>query len=184
MSKKYKFKKRRKSLNPYIVFAMFAICLIFVSTGYALLSDTLTINGKATFLDSSGGSDYEIGNSTYTVGDNGFWTNPDGLYVYGVQINVTNLDDTYTDHLEIAFDVPEGFYYDEGYMYNVWQAQSITFVNNRVTILFQSYCSYLALEETVTIWPQLSFYSETDLTITNLTLNGKLATCTSALLEY
>lgn len=46
MYKKYKIKRKNK-LNKYLIFAILAIGLIFMSCGYALWSDSLKITGKA-----------------------------------------------------------------------------------------------------------------------------------------
>ncbi len=50
MLKKYKIKKRKKIINPYLIFVIFAISLLFVSYGYSYLSDNMTITGKANIL--------------------------------------------------------------------------------------------------------------------------------------
>lgn len=46
MYKKYKIKKKNK-FNIYVIFALLAIGLIFMSFGYALWSESLKIEGKA-----------------------------------------------------------------------------------------------------------------------------------------
>lgn len=45
--KKYKISKRKKNINPYYIFLIFAISLLFVSSGYAIFSDNLYIKGTA-----------------------------------------------------------------------------------------------------------------------------------------
>lgn len=178
--KKYKIRKRRKLISPYVIFALFAISMLLVSTGYALFNEKLNIVGQANFLEST---PYEPGNSIYSYVDNGDWPNPDGTYTYGIKIIIKNLDDTISNNLEIAFDLPEGFVYDSSSSYNIWQADSCTFSNNRLTIKFKSFASYFGQGDTLTIWPQLKFESENvpEEIITNLTINGKLATLDSTL---
>ena len=178
--KKYKIRKRKKLISPYVIFAIFAISMLLVSTCYALFNEKLNIVGQANFLDST---PYEPGNSIYNYLENGDWPNQDGTYTYGTQIIIKNLDETITDNLEIAFDLPEGFVYDSSSSYNIWQADSFSFSNNRLTIKFKSYASYFAKGDTLTIWPQLKFESENvpNEIITNLTINGKLTTLDTTL---
>ena len=94
MFKKYKIKKRKKSVNPYYIFVIFAIALLFVSYGYSYLSDNMTIKGKANIL-AKGGEDVEYGNSTYKWKPTYNWQNGDGSYVYAMQIDITNLDEDF-----------------------------------------------------------------------------------------
>lgn len=174
MSKKYKFKKRRKSLNPYIVFAMFAICLIFVSTGYALLSDTLTINGKATFLDSSGGSDYELGDSTYTYSVLSTWANASGGITYQIEIDYLNLDGE-INGWELKFDLPDGFLVTS----NIWQSSSVSLSGNTVTLKDNGWNAGIPNNEITKFNFILDFdRADIDFYFKNLIVNGKLATCT------
>ena len=176
MFKKYKIKKRKKALSTLYIFIIFSISLLFVTYGYALFSDSQTINGTVTFKDPSGG-DIEYGNSTYKWQPAYEWVNGDNMYVYAVQIDIVNLDeDYYSDKsIEISFDVPDGCVLDDSININIWQKETVKLEGNTITVKFTQNDSWLLIGETLTIYPHLYFENPTDVTITNLIFAGKRA---------
>ena len=84
--KKYKIRKRKKFLNPYSIFAIFTISILFISTGYAILSDNLNIIGKANILESN------MGKSTYSYETTSTWPGNNSSLIYAVTVNILNLD--------------------------------------------------------------------------------------------
>ena len=46
--KKYRKFKKKKTLNPYVIFILVVVCILAMSVGYAISTDTLTIKGTAT----------------------------------------------------------------------------------------------------------------------------------------
>lgn len=176
MFKKYKIKKRKKAINIYFVFAVFVVLSICVSSGYALFSDTLTIQGTATFASSGGGGDepsYELGNSTYSWKYISSWPNGD-YYMYQVSLSFTNLDETVTDWV-MSFDVPPGFLPDSS---SLWDFSSVTLNGNTVTVMPTQNHHYATVNsgDTIDYYLQLAFETQVDFTMSNLVFNGKLAT--------
>lgn len=165
--KKYKIRKRKKFVNPYIIFAIFAISILFVSTGYAIFSDSLNIVGKANIL-ASGGSDVEYGNSTYNYKILSTWSNAYGGITYQIEIPFTNLDGD-MDSWEVKFDLPDGFLVTS----NIWQASSVTLSGNTVTLKDAGWNGYIANGSTFTFNFILDFDREVDFSFTNFIVNGK-----------
>lgn len=170
--KKYKIKKRKKFLNSYIIFAIFTISILFISTGYAILSDSLNIIGKANILLSNAPPQ---GKSTYSYETTSTWPGNNSSVIYAVTVNILNLDETYYSDITISFDVPDGFDLElSNNNLNVWQAESISQTGNTVTIVFTHYDWYtFELNSTLSLYLQLPYKYETDVTISNLVLNGK-----------
>ena len=166
--KKYKIRKRKKFVNPYIIFAIFAISILFVSTGYAIFSDSLNIVGKANIL-ASGGSDVEYGNSTYNYKLYSIWPNSFGGMTYQTIISFTNLDED-MDSWEIKFDLPDGFLIDKS---DLWQASSRTLSGNTVTLKDAGWNGYIANGSTFDFNFILAFDREVDFNFTNFIVNGK-----------
>ena len=177
MFKKYKIKKRKKSVNPYHIFVIFAIALLFVSYGYSYLSDNMTITGKANILAKSS-EDIEYGNSTYKWKLAYNWQNGDGSYVYAMQIDITNLDEDYKADkgIVVSFDLPDSCIITDLTNINIWQAESFSLEGNTLTVNFKPSSSWLPMGETLTLYPHLYFSKEVTPTITNLTFAGKRAT--------
>lgn len=167
--KKYKIRKRKKFLNPYIIFAIFTISILFISTGYAILSDNLNIVGKANILESN------MGKSTYSYETTATWPGNNSSLIYAVTVNILNLDETYYSDITISFDVSDGFDLKlSNNKLNVWQAESISQTGNTVTIVFTHYEWFtFELNSTLSLYLQLPYKYETDITISNLVLNGK-----------
>lgn len=160
-------------MNPYYIFIIFAISILFVSNGYALLSDTQKIVGKANILYEEQG---EKGNSTYSWYQRYSWGGGDTAYIYDVVLEVTNLDEEYQNSLEISFDVDGDFLVEEAGNCNVWQVDTVTYSGKTITLHFKEGFSYLALGATETYYLHLRFSEPVDVNITNLAINGKLAT--------
>lgn len=172
--KKYKIRKRKKFVSPYIIFAIFAISILFVSTGYAILSDNLSIVGKANILLSDAPP---LGKSTYNYETTASWGGYGSPITYAVTVNILNLDEDYYSDMTISFDVPDGFLLEESTNnLNVWQAESISQTGNTVTIVFKPNTIWLAVNNTLTLYLQLPYEYETNITISNLIFNGKAAT--------
>lgn len=173
--KKYKIKKRKKAINPYLIFSILAIGLIFVSYSYALLSDTLTIRGLVNIL-SSDPSDIEYGNSTYTYENRASWSDTAGNPIYDVYVCITNLDQDFTgDPITICFDTNSGFAPElHSNNCNIWQASSITCSGSRVTLVLSANNSWVNMGSTIDLYFQLPFTQQhSAINITNVTLNGK-----------
>lgn len=169
--KKYKIKKRKKLLSSYIIFAIFTISILFVSTGYAILSDRLSIVGKANILNSNIPTP---GKSTYNYETTTSWGGYGSPIVYAVTINILNLDENYYSDNIISFDVPDGFDLKlSTNNINVWQAESVSQIGNTVTIVFKPDI-WVPINETLTLYLQLPYKNETTITISNLVLNGKI----------
>jgi len=176
MARKYKIKKRKKIVNPYLIFLALAVSLIFVSSGYAFLTDNLKINGTVSFGKISEDSgEYEYGNSTYSYNLVSTWPSESGGKAYQIELPVTNLDGDIVSW-EISFDVPDGYSSTS----DIWQAQSITYSDNTVTIKSYEWNGKLDDGATMIFNFILHFESEVDFKITNLSLNGKYAN----LVEY
>lgn len=169
--KKYKIKKRKKLLSSYIIFAIFTISIFFVSTGYAILSDSLSIVGKANILDSNIPTP---GKSTYNYETTTSWTGPDSPIFYAVTVNILNLDENYYSDNIISFDVPDGIELEKSNNnLNIWQAESVSQIGNTITIVFKPNI-WVLINETLTLYLQLPYKNETTITISNLVLNGKI----------
>lgn len=165
MYKKYKIKKRKKLISPYYIFFIFAISLLFVSYGYALLSDTLNIKGKANILSSN----KEYGNSTYYWSLFTTWTNDVGGMTYQVEIPITNLDGDIS-LWEVSFDVPLGCVASTE---NIWQASEVTISGNTVTLKGKDWNGFVANGSELSLNLILPFKTEVDFNISNVVLNGK-----------
>lgn len=178
MFKKYKIKKRKKTIPLYYIFVLVIILTLSMSYAYAYLSDSVKISGTANILpEGSGDSEEEYGNSTYSWSMQGNWEST-GSWTYNLVINITNMDYDFAGdtQIEISFDLPEGLVLAEGATCNIWQAESITQTGTRVTILFKLSNSYLSMGGSLTIYPHFVYADEQpDLTLTNLSINGKLA---------
>lgn len=166
MYRKYKIKKRRKIVSPYYIFIVFAIAILFVSTSYALLSDNLSIVGKANILT----SDAKVyGNSTYTWSHFSSWANDMGGKTYQIEMPITNLDGD-IDLWEVSFEVPLGCTATPGIL---WQASEVTVSGNIVTMKGHGWNGYLANGAELPLNLILPFETEVDFYITNIMLNGK-----------
>lgn len=170
MNKKYKSKNKNGTLfNPFYIFFLSCILLLFIPYGYSLLSETVTIKGKANILPNISP---EYGNSTYSWSLLYEWGGSGSPKFYQVEIPILNLDGDIASW-EIKFDVPNGFLVDQS---NIWQSSSITLSGNTITLLPQSWNQSLANGETLSLNMQLAFENEINLDINNLILNGKLVT--------
>lgn len=181
MYKKYKIKKRKRFINPYFIFILFSIFVLFLATGYSYLYDSLNISGKANILydDSNDSGELVYGNSTYTSKLNYTWIGANGNYFHSFVLTITNLDKDYdgSTQLTVSFDVLEGLIVEESPNANVWQAESVSQSGKTVTITFTPGNSSLAYGSTLTLYPHLVFSKEyPDLNITNVQLNGLAAT--------
>jgi len=177
--KKYKIKKRKKAVNPYLIFSLIAISMLFVSYSYALLLDTLTIRGFANIL-SSNSNKYEYGNSTYTYETREDWVDPEGNIIYEVYVCITNLDEDFLNkEIVVSFDTNSEFNpEDHSNNCNVWQAASITKTGSRITIVFSKAASWVSLGDDIDIHLQMPFKNpQSSISITNLTLNNKYVKC-------
>lgn len=171
--KKYKIRKRKKLVSPYIIFAIFAISILFVSTGYAIFSDSLNIVGKANILLSDAPP---LGKSTYNYETTSAWPGIGTHIIYAVTVNILNLDKDYYSDMTISFDLPDGFLLEESTNnLNIWQADSISQTGNTVTIVFKPNTTWLPVNNTLPLYLQLPYEYETTITITNLIFNGKAA---------
>lgn len=171
MFRKYKIKKRKNIINPYCIFFIFIIVSIFVSTGYALFTDTLTIKGKANILkkEENPGDDIVYGNSTYNYEITSSWSNGGEEPIhYSVSIPITNLDANY-DSWEISFEV-EGLVKVD----NTWQASSTTVDGNKVTMKCYDWNSGDLKDygDKFILTILLSVNPHVELNITKLALNG------------
>ena len=166
MYKKYKIKKHRKFVSPYFIFIIFAIAVLFVTSGYSLLSDNLSIVGKANILN----SDAKVyGNSTYTWSLYTSWPNTDGGTTYQVEMPINNLDSD-IDLWEVSFDIPLGC---TATPQNVWQASEVTISGNNITLKGHSWNAFLGNGSTLSLNIILPFDSNVEFNINNVTLNGK-----------
>lgn len=166
--KKYKIRKRKKFLSSYAIFGIFAIIILFVSTGYAFLSNNLNIVGKANILN-----DY-VSQSTYDYETTSSWNGNNSTIIYAVTVNILNSDETYYSSITISFDVSDGFDLESSSNnLNIWQAETVTQTGNTITIVFKSY-EWFTFEKdsTLTLYLQLPYKYETNVSISNLKLNG------------
>lgn len=163
MRKRYKIKKRHKALNSYIIFIVFFIFALLISSAYALLSDSLKVNGKANILINT-----EEGASTYSWELLESWPGTEGTFYYQIEIYVLNRDGDHNSW-EVKFDLPDGFLISS----NLWQASSVTLKGNTVTLTSHEWNSYIADGSTFTLNLILGFESPIDFTLSNLILNGK-----------
>ncbi|MBO5478402.1 MAG: hypothetical protein J6A04_01590 [Clostridia bacterium] len=167
--KKYKIRKRKKLLNPFHMFLIVAICLLFVSYSYALLSDSLTIQGKANILSSGGSEDIpDFGQSTYYVAVMNSWPGGDNATCYSVEIPITNLDGD-INYWEISFDVSV----EPISISNTWQASNVITSKNRTTYICQTWNADIPNNSTFTLSVHITIPTNVDLNITSVILNGK-----------
>ena len=178
MFKKYKIKKRKKIINPYLIFSILAIFLLLISYSYALLSDTIFIKGFANII-SQNESNYEYGNSTYTYENRYNWRGNNGCYIYDIYVSVKNLDKDYTSYVVITFDTDSDISTElVSNNCNIWQAESVTSSNGHVTVKFAQYTSWIPYGNTIDLYFQLPFLTEkNNVEIKNLALNGLYARC-------
>ena len=166
MYKKYKIKKRKKIFSPYYIFIIFAIAVLFVTSGYAMLSDNLSIVGKANIS-----TDAKIyGKSTYTWSLFTTFPNNDGGMTYQIEMPITNLDGD-IDLWEVSFDVPDNCIVS---ISNIWQASEVTISGNTITLVGQGWNGYLSNGSVLPLNLIIPF-STTDVNfdVTNVMLNGK-----------
>ena len=171
MYRKYKIKKRKQN-NTFLIIFVVCISTLFMSSGYALLSDTLTITGTANIKQQQ---QVEQGDSTYTWRIMDTWTNEgevDIKVVYQVGFIINNNEETITDW-ELQFDVPDGLVPEK---LNSWMLETMEATGNTVTITPLGWVASIpAGGQSQEIVVQLPFSEEIEeLTITNVIFNGKL----------
>lgn len=172
MYKKYKLKKRKQN-NTFLIIFVVCISALFMSSGYALLSDTLTITGTANIKQQQ---QVEQGNSTYSWRVVSSWFNYGDVAVksvYQVGFIINNNDGDLTDW-ELQFDVPDGLVPDK---LNSWMLETMEATGNTVTITPMGYVASIpdGGQPAQEIIIELPFSIELEeLTITNVIFNGKL----------
>lgn len=164
MHKKYKIKKRRKFISPYLVFIVFAVCVVAISVGYSLFSDTLKFDINANILESYGNSTYSW-NHLYSWGGNG------EPYFYQLTIDLTNLDESY-DYWDLTVELPKGFSIVSS---DMWQAEYATINGNFATLHSKSWAGSIPYGETYNYNLILAFDNPVNIEIVNVFLNGKRA---------
>lgn len=170
--KKIRIKKRRKTIKLKYIMCIFIIFLVTIGIAYSAFSTDLTISGTVI------GTKTQVveGNTKYTYTIRGSWPGVDVPLFYDVYLRILNLDEDYFERVEISFDISEGFVPEKSQnKCGIWQAESITQVGNRVTILFSKNTSWLPKGSALDMYFQFPFEKEANIEITNLTLNGKSA---------
>lgn len=170
MYKKYKVKKRKKT-NLFLIFFIIMISFFFMSYGYAILTDKLTIGGRANILSQD---DEEIGKSTYnwsTIHSWGNGTTSDPKF-YQAKIVIINNDGDLSSWT-VSFDVQDGIVPEK---INAWVASSTTVSGNNITMVCQSWNGNVVNGGELALEFQLAFSNSEPLNITNVKINGKKAT--------
>lgn len=189
---KYKIRKRKKPLNPMLVFLVFGTCMFLVACGYALFSDYLEIDGTANFKpvgQEDEASMLQIGDvftptpeinnyssSKYTYETISNWQQGDGTYIYQVNLEITNLEEDFTSgNIEVAFEEINGLFEEQSQEnLGITQAEKVLISGNRITILFTEVNSVVKYGDKINILVYLTYENEQPegITIQNVTLNG------------
>ena len=101
-----KVKTRKKSFNPYMILAMFAVLIIAMSVGYGAFSDTLTISGTANARYTNYYINYELDGGT----------------------NPSNPVSTFTiaDDLPLPIPTKSNYNFDGWYLYSDFSGSAVT----------------------------------------------------------
>lgn len=175
---KIKYKRKKKSIKLKYLLLILPIFLISLGIAYAKLSTNLTIFGKVVSVEGK----YPPGKSLYTYSTRSTWPSTarsSTLTIHDVYVPILNLDEDYKEKIEIQFDITDGFLPEESTNNcNIWQAESVTKVGNRVTVTFKDYACWVLNGSTIDLYFQFPYLttSNAEVKISNLTLNGKLAT--------
>lgn len=168
MYKKYKIKKRIK-INLSLIIFIISISFLFMSGGYALFSENLTIVGKANVLSKN---DEVMGKSTYNYSVVNRWgvgsdANPN---VYQVKISITNHDGDLSSW-RMSFDVQDGIIPSK---INSWATSSTKVSGNTITMICQPWNANVVDGGKIEIEFQLPFLNMNPMSIKNLKFNDKL----------
>jgi len=187
---KYKIKKRKKAQSPMLIFIAFAICMLCVTYSYSILTDNISIVGKANLKPEvkqvlSAEEIYEplpeaseYANSKYTFKNVSNWKQGDGTYIYQINLEITNLEQDFSSgNLEISFEEINGLFESQSQNnLGITQAEKVLISGNKITILFKEANSKIKYGDKISILAYLTYENELPegVTINNITLNGKL----------
>lgn len=191
---KYKMRKKKKPLNPMLVFLVFGSCMFLVACGYAMLSDYLEIDGTANFkplVQEDDPSMLQVGevftpmpevndysSSKYTYKTISSWQQGDGTYIYQVNLEITNLEEDFTSgNIEVGFEEINGLFEKQSQEnLGITQAEKVLVSGNKITILLTEANSVVKYGDKINILAYLTYEEEQPegITIQKVTLNGKI----------
>lgn len=167
MFRKHKFKKIKRTSNPYIIFTTFAVCILALTIAYALLSDTLNINIKANILPPTN----PTVKSTYYYEITSHWSGSStGYEIYAIKFYINNQDGD-TTSWQIDMDLPDP---KPGGTLNCWAASSVSLTGNTLSLTSQDWSGTIHNNSTYSFDTQLELKGNVDyLKTTNFIFNGK-----------
>lgn len=149
--KRYKMRKRRKAINPYAIFIVFAATIIFASYAYSLLSDSIFIKGKANILQQQD----DVCKSTYYWKVTASWPSENlNSTVYAIEFYIDYQDEDISSwNMEIA--LPEGFVPTGNNFAH--QAEEFSTYANKIILTSKDWSGYISNNSTFTLYTQLDF---------------------------
>lgn len=173
---KFKYKKKNKHIKLRYIFLILPIFLISLGIAYSKFSTNLSIIGSVKSVNQA----EQSGNSLYTYTVRSSWPgyNSRSIYnIYDVHLPILNLDEDYTKAIEIEFDITDGLLLEQSTNNcNVWQVEEIIKDGNRIKLIFKEYACWFLNGTILDLYFQFPFEPNSEIKISNLTLNGKEVT--------
>lgn len=196
---KYKIRKRKRPQNPILLFISFAVIMIFVTVGYSMFSDDISIIGTAKFkpqfeeeLPEEQSEELQVGeifvmpeekyleyaNSKYTYKNISNWQQGDGSYIYQISLEIINLEQDFTsENLEIGFKVNNGLVENPSQInLGIIQASRTVISDSKVLVILKENNSIIKYGDKINILAYLTYEDEQidGISVKDVTLNGGL----------
>jgi hypothetical protein len=149
--------KRKKRIQINIIICIIIVLISFISIGYSLLSQRLTLKSTTQTQSSKSIGRWNITNS---------WLD-NNIYYYQLLVKIDNKDGPVAnDQREMSFRVPPGILIDKC---NIWVAETKRLVGDR---LYIKCYSWVTEQQPITLGFQLAFSKQTNLTLTAFSFKG------------